>query len=168
MKRSLKPDLVTENDVTRSFSEKDVVRFMSYVEILPYNHPTLRTPCWIWVGAKSRGKGNKKWYGSFRTSSAGSFAGRVLRAHRFSHEVLGGGTCPPDCHRDHRCNVSLCVNPHHIEVVSPEVNQLRKMQAAGKTGLKALPDLVNENDVQLSLPLYKNQWPSQVAQENGL
>jgi len=43
-------------------------------------------------------------------------------------EALGGKVCPPGCHRDHTCNFSMCVNPAHIEVVSPKENQARKMQ----------------------------------------
>lgn len=142
MKSSSQPSkpLVTENDHTR---------FMRHVEILPYNHPVLKTPCWLWVGAKSRGRGNRKWYGTFHVNR------QRVRAHRFAHDVLGGGTCPAGWHRDHRCGVSLCVNPHHIEAVPKEVNELRKNLGRGRrTGLKVLPSLVTEK-TQLSLPLYK-------------
>lgn len=144
-------DLVTEK-ISHEVSENDVTRFMSNVEILPYVHPTLRTPCWLWTGAKSRGKGNRKWYGSFRVGK------RVLRAHRFAHDVLGGGTCPAGWHRDHRCGVSLCVNPAHLEAVPKEVNQLRKMVGKGKTGLSVLPPLLTDSP-QLSLPLWPKPSP---------
>lgn len=92
----------------------DVARFMRYVEKLPGG-------CWYWTGARSRGKGNKKWYGSFRVG------GRVVRAHRFAVEVIGGRPCPPEHHRDHTCLFSMCVNPDHIEVVTREENQRRKV-----------------------------------------
>lgn len=92
----------------------DIERFMSYVDKLP-------SGCWFWTGARSRGKGNRKWYGSFRVGRV------VVRAHRFSCEVLGGRHCPPQHDRDHTCFFSLCVNPSHIEVVHKVINQQRKM-----------------------------------------
>jgi len=41
------------------YTQADIARFFKYVEKLPNG-------CWFWAGARSRGKGNKKWYGSFR------------------------------------------------------------------------------------------------------
>jgi len=89
-------------------------RFMSYVDVLPNG-------CWFWTGARSRGDGNSKWYGSFWHD------GTSIRAHRFAHDVIGGKVCPPGWHRDHTCRFSLCVCPDHIEAVPPEVNQERKV-----------------------------------------
>jgi len=57
--------------------QSDIDRFMSYVDKLPNG-------CWFWTGGRSRGRGNKKWYGSFWLGH------RTVRAHRFAHEVLGG------------------------------------------------------------------------------
>ena len=97
------------------FDEEDIVRFLSYVDKLPNG-------CWFWTGARSRGSGNKKWYGSFGVK------GKVVRAHRFSAEALGGkGPLPKGGHRDHTCVFSLCVNPAHIEYVSHIENQERKL-----------------------------------------
>ena len=94
-------------------TEADIARFMDKVDILPNG-------CWFWTGARSRGKGNSKWYGSFRLN------GTSVRAHRFSSEVFNQDVCPPGHHRDHTCHFSLCVAPHHIEVVTKEENQARK------------------------------------------
>lgn len=96
-------------------TQADIDRFMSYVEKLPNG-------CWFWTGARSRGKGNKKWYGSFRLGIT------TVRAHRFSSEVLNKHECPPGHHRDHECCFSLCVCPKHIEVVTRQINQQRKME----------------------------------------
>ncbi len=96
-------------------SEADIKRFMAKVDKLPNG-------CWYWTGARSRGKGNSKWYGSF------SIAGKVVRAHRFSVEVFKKLFCPPGHHRDHTCCFSMCVNPDHLEIVSHEENQTRKMK----------------------------------------
>lgn len=100
-------------------TDKDIERFMSYVDKLPCG-------CWFWTGARSRGKGNKKWYGSFRIN------GRTVRAHRFSCEVFKKEECLPGHHRDHRCKFSLCVNPDCIEIVTREVNQDRRWSKSRK------------------------------------
>ena len=93
-------------------TRKDVDRFMSKIDVLPNG-------CWYWNGARSKGRG-RKWYGSF------SLGKRVVRAHRFSSEVINGDECPKGHHRDHTCGFSLCVAPHHIEVVTGEENQARR------------------------------------------
>ncbi len=91
-----------------------LVRFMKYVEILP-------SGCWYWTGARSRGKGNKKWYGSFR------YGKTSVRAHAFIARCYGL-ECPRGHHRDHTCRFSMCVNPSHLEVVTREENQRRKVE----------------------------------------
>jgi hypothetical protein len=101
--------------MTLQATEADVQRFYRYVEKLPNG-------CWFWNGARSRGKGNKKWYGSFRLGK------RTVRAHRFAAEVLGGMDCPPGHDRDHECGFSLCVNPRHIAIVTKLENQLRRIR----------------------------------------
>lgn len=95
-------------------SDRD--RFMSKVEVL-------RCGCWYWTGARSRGRGNKKWYGSFWVG------GKVIRAHRYADEELAGrGPLPPGEHRDHTCEFSMCVNPDHIERVTHDENERRKQE----------------------------------------
>lgn len=93
---------------------------MKYVVVLPCG-------CWLWVGARSRGKGNRLWYGSFSFYCPNLKKRRTVRAHRFSMEVLAGRDCPPGHDRDHVCELSLCVNPECIEIVSKVVNQERKV-----------------------------------------
>lgn len=92
-----------------------IERFMTYVDVLP-------SGCWFWTGARSRGKGNKKWYGSFWIPELRM----SVRAHRFSSEVINGHPCPAGHHRDHTCEFSLCVCPDHIEVVTHEENERRR------------------------------------------
>jgi hypothetical protein len=96
--------------------QADIERFMSYVDILPNG-------CWFWTGARSRGRGNKKWYGSFW------IGGRAVRAHRFACDEIGKmPPLPKGWHRDHTCCFSLCVNFRHLEYVTHETNQQRKME----------------------------------------
>lgn len=93
--------------------KNDIARFMSKVDKLPNG-------CWFWTGARSRGRGNKKWYGSFH------FRGRVIRAHVFAHDILAKKHCPQGYHRDHTCHFSMCVNPDHLEAVPSQVNNHRR------------------------------------------
>lgn len=107
-----------------------IERFMQYVDILPNG-------CWFWTGARSRGKGNKKWYGSFW------YKGESIRAHRFSCDVIGGKVCPPGWHRDHTCKFSLCVCPDHVEPVTSQKNQelkVERIESMGLRGAKVLGD----------------------------
>ncbi len=94
-------------------TEDDVKRFFKYVEKLPNG-------CWYWTGARSRGKGKRKWYGSFRLGK------RTVRAHRFAAEVLAGKECPHGYDRDHQCRFSMCVNPNHLEIVTKLENNRRR------------------------------------------
>lgn len=97
-------------------SEADILRFFTHVEVL-------RSGCHFWAGTRSRGRGNRKWYGTFW------FDGARWRAHRFADEVLGRrGPLPEGYHRDHTCEFSLCVNPEHIERVTREENERRKQE----------------------------------------
>lgn len=93
----------------------EIRRFMSYVDKLPCG-------CWFWLGGRSRGKGNRKWYGTFW------FRGKSIRAHKFSCDYIGKfEPLPKGQHRDHTCCFSLCVNPAHLEKVTHEENEARKI-----------------------------------------
>ena len=102
------------------FTPADTARFMTFVDRLPCG-------CWFYTGARSRSKGNRKWYGTFWISVPKG-KGRRVRAHRFAAEAIGRQPpIEPGQHRDHTCVFSMCVNPDHIETVSRSVNQERKM-----------------------------------------
>lgn len=64
------------------------------------------TGCWLWTGART-GKG----YGSFERG------GRVFRAHRFAYETAVG--LADGLHVHHKCFTPLCVNPDHLEALTP-------------------------------------------------
>lgn len=102
-------------------TQEEIDRFMSYVDKLPCG-------CWFWTGGRSRGKGNKKWYGSFW------FRGKTIRAHRFSADYIGKfEPLPKGKHRDHLCVFSMCVNPEHLEHTTSSENQERKVERRGLT-----------------------------------
>lgn len=71
--------------------------------------------CWIWLGYL-----NPKGYGRFRVSSK-----RFMQyAHRVSYEHFRA-PIPPDMVMDHLCRVPSCVNPDHLEAVTPRENTMR-------------------------------------------
>lgn len=79
--------------------------------------------CWLWVGCSVKSSNGHLLYGQLRTN------GRRIQAHRFSYELHYGVKVPPDMTIDHvkarGCASTLCVNPHHLEIVTNKTNILR-------------------------------------------
>lgn len=90
------------------------VRFWSFVDIrgpISDYAPQLG-PCWMWTGRI------KDDYGRF------NHQGRMEGAHRFVYELVVG-PIPFGLHIDHLCRNPPCVNPGHLEPVTPAVNNQR-------------------------------------------
>lgn len=68
--------------------------------------------CWLWTKGKS---GN---YGVCR------YKGRVTKAH-IAVYIEHKGNYESTLELDHKCRMTLCVNPEHLEPVSHKVNVLR-------------------------------------------
>jgi hypothetical protein len=125
-------------------SRADVVRFMRYVVVLPCG-------CWLWVGARSRGggkNGQKVWYGSFWFVDLATGKRKTVRAHRFADEVLKKRECPPGHDRDHNCELSLCVNPDCVEIVTKAINQERKVERRRSRDTSGLDRALEMYDAQ--------------------
>lgn len=92
----------------------DHARFWSKVAVTP--------SCWLWLGMVDRDG-----YGVLEVS------GRFTRAHRFAYEALIGPIAE-GLHLDHvharGCRQKNCVNPAHLEQVTPAENNRRKLEAA--------------------------------------
>ena len=81
-----------------SFSDEDLGRFWQKVEKTPI--------CWFWTGAtRHRGYGDA-WAN-----------GRHYAAHRLAYEAVIG-PIPEKLTLDHKCGVTSCVNPEHLQVMT--------------------------------------------------
>lgn len=70
--------------------------------------------CWYWQGGLTP-EGYGYWF----------FEGRTSGVHRIAHRMLTQEEVPSSMHIDHLCRTRNCVNPDHMEVVTPEENSRR-------------------------------------------
>jgi hypothetical protein len=85
-------------------------RFTSKVE------PGQPDECWLWVASTRNG------YGQF--SVGPRHRRKMAYAHRLAFEATRGAI--PSGHQiDHLCRTPRCVNPNHLEAVTPRVNTMR-------------------------------------------
>lgn len=94
-----------------------ITRFLAKVQIsetLFWNE----TPCWEWIGCKS-----KSGYGQFRFD--GRRGSSLSSPHRFAYEYYIGDI-PDGYEVDHLCGVRHCCNPAHLEAVTLQENRVRR------------------------------------------
>jgi hypothetical protein len=83
--------------------------------------PVPWTGCWLWLGHLDRDG-----YGSISLGRE-----RTQRVHRASYEAFVG-PIPDGYVIDHKCRVRCCVNPDHLEPVTPRENVLRGESGAAE------------------------------------
>lgn len=91
--------------------------------------PNNPTECWIWSGGNDE-LGYARFYENIDK--------RLVRrpAHRFIYESVFGIKVPKAFHMDHLCRNPSCVNPLHLEPVTPKENILRGNTPAAKNKAK--------------------------------
>lgn len=77
--------------------------------------------CWLWAGSK-----NKSGYGAF---AVGGKESGMSCAHRVAYELMVS-EIPKGLQIDHLCRTPACVNPWHMEPVTPKVNSHRSRSVA--------------------------------------
>lgn len=99
------------------------------------------TYCWIWQGAAS-----DHGYGHVRRD------GKLMQAHRVYYEAVHG-TIPDGLHLDHLCRMPPCVNPDHLEPVTPAENTRRGLRA--RLTVKAAAEIrrLHQEEGMAALPL---------------
>lgn len=73
--------------------------------------------CWLWTGANQGRPGHFN-YGQVTVDN------KRRLVHRVAHE-LWVGPIPDGYEVDHLCRTPLCINPDHLEAVTPEENRRR-------------------------------------------
>lgn len=86
----------------------------------PWDYVDASGDCWEWTGARSNG------YGIYRSPDGGM---AETAAHRWVWAQLVG-PIPAGLQLDHLCRNTTCVNPDHLEPVTPVENRRRGMSPA--------------------------------------
>ena len=94
--------------------------------------------CWWWTGERT-----KQGYGMLATRIRPT-ASRSKLAHRVSWE-LENGAIPDGHYIDHLCRNESCVNPSHLEPVTPKENVRRGLHGVLRTHCKYGHELTEEN-----------------------
>lgn len=119
------------------------------------------TPCWIWQGGQTgNGYGRTKYAGRMRPAT-----------HAFWMDA-GNGPVPDGLQLDHLCFVPLCVNPAHVEPVTPEENNRRKrdrkLTEADVAEIRAMAAIEEEARIARGRSRRRRGWQDDVARRYGI
>lgn len=88
-----------------------------------------KTGCWNWTACKVRG------YGMIGVTPHNGGKQRPIGAHRVAYELLVG-PIPEGLSIDHLCRNRCCVNPAHMEPVTPVENVMRGIGFGAENAVK--------------------------------
>lgn len=90
--------------------------------------------CWLWP------------FGTRNGYACARIDGHCQKVHRYVIEVVTGHPIPKDLLACHRCDVPICVNPHHI-FVGTHLDNIYDMMAKGRAWFQnGTPLPVRERD----------------------
>lgn len=84
----------------------------------------LDTGCWVW-----KGKVNNSGYGQLTVRILDKAYPVNLYVHRLAVVIFQGKRLRDDCHVDHKCRNTLCINPEHVRQVKIDTNLSRRRYA---------------------------------------
>lgn len=82
------------------------------------------TGCWVW-----RGKISSSGYGQLTVRILDKAYPVNLYVHRLAVVIFQGKRLREDCHVDHKCRNTLCINPEHVRQVKAKTNLTRRRYA---------------------------------------
>lgn len=103
------------------------------------NKIVLEKECHIFTGAKDRDG-----YGIM------TIAGKTYRTHRYAYEIYNG-EIPKNCVIHHTCHVRSCVNPSHLQAVTPQSNIAEMLER------QSFIQRILELETEIGTLLFKNE-----------
>jgi len=83
-----------------------------------------RNGCWVWTGAAHNKSMGQRGYGQIKIVTKG--IQKRWFAHRYVYTQVVG-PIPAGMQIDHLCRNTMCVNPKHLQAVTPRANVRRSM-----------------------------------------